>query len=229
MPLTTEEIQLWFDEKNRPLSEIITTIMRNGYYVDILSVREEDDETPVQNYNLVAEYLTELFGFPYDPRYMTADSESYYAGYEDLIPDAGPWLLFIRHQDALDSNDLDGELYPLWQEGKEEDDEIDGFFLHTQMQKRGQLPDHVIRILFLNTKLQEAANGDWSTFVGTFPINTQGTIIDMADDGPEYLDQPVVLDIFMDFIIAGAKKPFITNPLSFIINYTYRSPNINLI
>ena len=47
----------------------------------------------------------------------------------------------------------------------------------------------------------------------------------MADDGPEYLDQPVVLDIFMDLIVAGAKKPFIPNPLSFIINYTYRSPN----
>jgi hypothetical protein len=224
MPLTYQEMQLWFDEKNRPLSEIITTIMGNGYYADILSVREEDDETAVQNYNLVAEYLTQLFGFPNDPNYITADSESYEAGYEDLIPDAGPWLLFIRHQNARDSDDLDGKLYPIWQEGKSDEDEVDGFFLHIEAQQ-GQLPDHVIRILFLNTKLQEASNGDWPTFVGTFPLNTQLTIMDMADDGPEYLDQPVVLDIFMDLIVGGAKKPFIPNPLSFIINYTYRSPN----
>ena len=225
MPLTFREMQLWFDEDNKPLSEIITTILRNGYYVDMLSVLEDDDITPVQNYNLVAEYLTQLFGFPNDPNYMTADSESYSAGYEDLIPDAGPWLLFIRHQNARDSDDLDGKLYPIWQEGKSDEDEIDGFFLHIEAQ-HGQLPDHVIRILFLNTKHQEASNGDyWVAFVGTFPLNTQGTIIDMADDGPEYLDQPVVLDIFMDLIVAGAKKPFIPNPLSFIINYTYRSPN----
>jgi len=224
MALTYQEMQPWFDEENKPLPEIITTILGNGYYADVLSVREDDDRTPVQNYNVVAEYLTELFGFPNYPNYMTADSESYVSGYEDLIPDAGPWLLFIRHQNARDSDDLDGKLYPLWQQGKSEEDEVDGFFLHIDAQ-HGQLPDHVIRILFLNTKLQEDANYDWPAFVGTFPLNTQGTIMDLADDGPEYLDQPVVLDIFMDLIVAGAKKPFIPNPLSFIINYTYRSPS----
>jgi len=241
MALTFQQINRSFDGifgqegEPKPLSETISAILSNGYYVDILSVHnEENGKTP--NSLLLTNYLTDLLENHITDGFSN-DEEAVYEEIQEQT-DSEAWIFPIRQKNVSGRRyTIVGNIYPLSQSGKRGQGrrqlmrlKIDGFYLDVYV--GGYYTDlrHRIRILFLSNEHREAANNNWQGFTDTFPPKTQETLTALTDSGEYFSPHHDVgyskeIDLFLDIIGGGGNESWSPNPHSFIINYTYRSPN----